>query len=564
MEIARVHFARCMDAGFADDAALRDLRESTRSAADAVLGGQGLQDDACALVVGHCIALSLTGQCEQARSLLAAAAAVYGGALAAQLALLERCVVIADGAPARSTKCPLPTESSFAELGIPTSAAAASGTHHAPAADNGQPPPPMKSARTESSGFANCGDAVPSSLTWLTQGSCGALLLLMRLVDLQGAGKHAEAAETFRKLAKTCDNALRAINAASNAGIMTATANAELRLLVGVKLSAFFELAVGDMISGEYSAAASKLDALATFMLVFLRHTVHFSTPFHAAAACLAHLLRQHQAADAHLAALQASTGFGRGDDQSGTSTAVTSGALDVSVLSFVLSAYGALVTKDRETFEALMMQYTLGGESRSAGNNHGGGIRVDPATVDAINASPRYSILVGLLVGHHNLNQRDWRSASTTLKKVASAARDAHGVASPIVATALRLLAEAHTQSGNPSGSEAAATMATQVATMAADGVGLAQCLAWTLSRMPEVLSPADADRRSTLVKAHTMHLVKYDDAVRAALASDATQRVLRFLPTENDEYKRWLSRIREAAAAGGSRSSTSVRKST
>jgi tetratricopeptide (TPR) repeat protein len=542
LEIARVHFARCVDAGFADVPALETLRGATSSAAASVLSGvSAATPESCSLVVCHALACAVLGEADAAQRLLRAAAAAVSpaaSAMAPQFALLEWLIGAAAALPANGASAsggsPLPSEATIASLDIPDSSTTPTTSPTAPGGSS------LKLHRIEGAAEA----AVPlmasdsdSSLggtsLWLSKGACTTLLLLHRLLAAASAGKHAEANDTFRQLSKAADGALRAINSASAARSMTPGANAELRLLVGLKLSAFFELALSDLTTGQFTEAAGKLDSLAAFMLVFVRHTVHFVPLFHAAAAVLCVATQQFDAAERHVAVL-AQSPFGT--------------PAETKSLAFLLGLYISWASNRRETFSDTIDAFRLGGGSC--------GLTAD--VVAATARSPRLALLSEFFVGLRQLSERDWRSAASTLKKVASGARDAYGVASPIVSAALRLLAEAHTQAGNVAGSEAAATMATQIAQSSGDVVSAAQCVAWAISRMPQSLTEQESSRRQALYSSHQKHAARYATAAAAAVDCPAMKRVVGFLPDSDSEYQAWLQRV-GAAAAGGGASSTS-----
>lgn len=650
-EIVRLLFARCVERQFTEVAAVEDLWRATRPTAARLMEGKlslllptetaaSTGTDILAQVVCYAVSSAVLGRQEQARAVLGSAANMTNdGAVRVQLALVERCLAGAVGhVPSRELRCPpLPSDDAAVlallennkeqndddDDGDDDAGTGQQRERRDRDDDTGEgggercarrPPRGEDHDDQESSAAASPSPrrARASSLlvessnverhsSWLSVGAAMSTYHLVRLCESTALGRRAEAAKRFVVLSTSTDAALKQLSSGGNSGggggggssTMTAAGNAELRLLVGIKLTAFLELSLADTTAGDWVEAAAKLDALATFMLVFIRHTAHFRLPFHAAAACLCHAIGDHAAADRHTdvladlllpqqtVAVTTPVAHGADEDSVGLTAHVLRLALehqlqggsgrekplvaDAAALVMVLRAYSAVATQNRAALAIVAPHLeTLAAWRRPQGSFTAGGSssnsKPDSAAGGAT-VTDRVGLVIELLRGHCQLQGGDWRTAVATLKALASAARDAYGVNSPLVAASLRLLADAHSRSGNSGGSDAAAAMATNVATTVGDVAGVMQCLAWSLTRM-SVVTAADADRRRDTHQQLEAQREIYHRDVSAAREAAAVRRVAAFLPDTDDEYRRWVGRVvqeheavrqRDVAAAGG-----------
>lgn len=517
VDTARVHYARCVDTGFGDPAAIAALAECSADAAGAAAARGSVTDATAPLVVCRALALVFQHRWAAALSLIHAVTAVPGAPLAEDFAVVAAFVEYAAGV-------------------APTSSAAA-------AHSLGEKRP--RDDQSEATAAAGA--------RWMSPGARRACTLLIQLLGHTAACRGSDAAAVFNTLSDVVECELKHVTAA---GVnVTPQLNADLRLLVGVKFVGYHEMALVDITRLELHAAAVKLDALVGYVQLFVRHTPHFRPYLHAAISALALALGRTDAALAHAEAVAGCTGA------------------DCADLARLLRATALYAARDDPNHHAAFLALvdesapapgapptsptgpSAAGQLRRAGSrsDDAGAPNDDGGSGGALSA--RHAALWDLLVGARHISGHDYPAAVARLKRAADSARAGRGSNSPLVATALRFLADAHSFAGSAALSEASATMATQIAVQAGDALGLTRCLVWALSRMP-VVTAADVERQRLMNATVDGKLQLYAAAVDAA-AGEQTDAVLGFLPDVSADYRRWMGRVGGGNGNGQSRTS-------
>lgn len=300
----------------------------------------------------------------------------------------------------------------------------------------------------------------------------------------------------------------------------TSANQSELRFLIAVKFCALAEVATVDITQLNLTAAVVKIDALRHYLELFYKHSKHFAYQVYILAGVLfstmsVSSLEDHiEAPHARRAQLQFNAAVGAASDPQVVIfidlmrcclwwnvafplrkqyRAETAGG-NTTTSSSVYQSRAVLIEHFCRTLDGLKESY----------NDHPG------------RWTPRLRACMLVLCGCQSLESFDYASAINHFKGAADVARKVMGMASPLLALSLRLLAIAQHHSGLAEASDVAMTTSTQLSHRSHDQSNLVHCLEWTLSRM---LIGCDADIK------HRDQLLRSLESSREHLSKELTR---------------------------------------
>lgn len=522
-EIVRCWYARVVEEQFGDEATVRSLVRVSAPYAElyATEPTAEMAGAVAPIAVCHVMGLLLHEEWDAALKHTRNAAAIFGPT--AELSLLEWFI----GATVNGAFAPIP-----ALLGE-TQAQAREGEDQ-----------------------SHVGDG---PFSWLSCGCLRAAALLAQLCQASATSRHDDAVGLFNAIVDCTEGRLRALTAPSV--VPVPSINAEVRMLVAVKIAAYVEIILLDLTRLRLCEAASKLWPLCTYAMLFRRHTAHFRGHLHVLIAVWALLLRCNvETIESHL-----QTACEVGDAEARSRAEIVRLTLYYAqrqnavyatkfaeLLEHLKPFYVRLEELDRgstATMGSSQVTNSLGGSSASQTpvDDQQKPNRVDsqPSLENRLDRSCTLPsrLFYHLLRGAQHLEEHDYASAIETLKRVADAAKSAYGVTSSFLVQSLRLLSAAYSQAGNAEQSDAAITTATQLSFKAQDELCVLQCLMSVLGRMV-LLTDADRSRNAQVVANLEAHQQHYDAECRGAETLKDVQSVLSFLPG-HEEYDEWAHKI-------------------
>lgn len=385
-----------------------------------------------------------------------------------------------------------------------------------------------------------------AGVVWLSEGALYALDQLIHMVRPTSGSVSLD--DKFQTLVTRVDDQMRRLvswkkpsadGSASSAVLLqqqVLSHNSELRFLVAIKVAAYCEVIATDLTRNNLVSSAVRLDALCQYLLLFHKHTAHF--------ACHLHLL---------CGVLFSNVAVGLREDSDRAPNVMSAVTHFAAALATAVDPHLARMAK---VFRCALWWSLL--QKKSSVSHQSGRIalmerfKADMEDIKAaafaheqqssIAGCPRLRTLVALLCGAAAIDEYDYPSAIAFLKTAAELARKCFGMGTPLLSSALRLLALAHHLAGAVEASDVALTTATQLSTRCQDASCLVHCLQWTMSRMV-VECDADAKHRAQLSRSIDAAAEHLQLQLAHVVAKEETQRLRLFHPAgENAAYVQWL----------------------